>query len=51
MQLAVLWILNQSDGNNSLLDIACKSNIEFRVIYQAAKALIESGLLKKKHTE
>ena len=51
MQLAVLWILNQSDGNNSLLDIARKANIEFRIIYKAAKALIDGGLLQKKNTE
>ena len=47
LQLAMLWVLNQSDGNNSLLDIATKSDIEFRLIFQAATALIESGLLNK----
>ena len=47
MQLAALWILNMSDGYNSLLDIAVKSGIEFRLIKKAADALSECDLLKE----
>lgn len=44
-QLAMLWVLNQSDGENSLLDIAEKANIPFGVIRSAANDLIDSELL------
>jgi aminopeptidase-like protein len=47
MQLAALWILNMSDGNNSLLDISIKSGISFRTIKKSADALTECNLLKK----
>ena len=47
MQLAALWILNMSDGLNSLLDIAIKSGIEFRLIKKSADALTECDLLKE----
>jgi len=43
--LAMLWVLNQSDSKNSLLDIAEKSNIDFNNILAAAKKLQKSGLL------
>jgi aminopeptidase-like protein len=46
-ELAMLWILNYSDGDNSLLDIAAKSSLSFAVLAQAAKRLIEAGLLAK----
>jgi aminopeptidase-like protein len=46
-ELAMLWILNFSDGNFSLLDIAGKSGLSFGVLDQAAKRLIEAGLLAK----
>lgn len=45
-EMAMLWILNYSDGNHSLLDIAERSNIEFRVIHQVACRLQEADLLK-----
>ena len=44
-ELALLWVLNQSDGRNSLLEIAERANMPFRVIRQAAQALIDSDLL------
>jgi aminopeptidase-like protein len=47
-QLAMLWVLNYSDGSNSLLDIALKSGIKFGIIKNAADALYECKLLKKK---
>jgi aminopeptidase-like protein len=42
---ARLWVLNLSDGEFSLLDIAERSNIPFSKISQAAELLRESGLL------
>jgi aminopeptidase-like protein len=47
MQLAALWILNMSNGKNSLLDISIKSGIEFRIIKKSADALIDCNLLKR----
>jgi aminopeptidase-like protein len=46
-EMAMLWVLNLSDGNHALLDIADRANLEFSVIKQAANALLESGLLEK----
>jgi aminopeptidase-like protein len=43
--LALLWVLNQSDGRHSLLDIAVRSRIPFRVINRAAASLEENGLV------
>jgi len=44
-ELAMLWVLNLSDGNHSLLDIAEKSGLEFRMIRNAAEALMQHDLL------
>jgi aminopeptidase-like protein len=44
-QLAMLWVLNQSDGRNSLLDIAHRSGIPFGAISAATSRLREAGLL------
>ena len=44
-QMAFLWILNQSDGTASLLDIAQRSGIEFGLIAQCARDLEAAGLL------
>ena len=44
-----LWILNQSDGDNSLLDISIKSNIDFLKLVDAAKILFEHNLIKLKY--
>lgn len=43
---ARLWVLNFSDGQHSLLDIAERSGIPFAVISDAADLLLENGLLK-----
>ena len=45
LQLAMLWVLNLSDGENTLLDIAERSHIEFRAVRAAADALFDHGLL------
>jgi aminopeptidase-like protein len=44
---ALLWILNQSDGAHSLLDIARKSGLAFSVISEAASVLEKVGLLRE----
>jgi aminopeptidase-like protein len=45
-QLALLWVLNLSDGRYSLLDIAERANMSFTVIRQAADALVAHDLLR-----
>ena len=42
---ALLWVLNQSDGRNSLLDIAERSGLPFAFIANAARLLQENDLL------
>jgi aminopeptidase-like protein len=42
---ARLWVLNLSDGEHSLLDIAERSDIPFSTIREAAKSLSQAGLL------
>jgi aminopeptidase-like protein len=46
-QMAVLWVLNLSDGENSLLDIAERSGIPFNKIHHASEALLKTDLLKE----
>jgi aminopeptidase-like protein len=45
-EMAMLWVLNLSDGTRSLLDIAERSGLAFPTIRQAAGALLEHGLLR-----
>jgi aminopeptidase-like protein len=44
-QLALLHVLNFSDGAHALLDIAERSNLPFHQLERAARALQEVGLL------
>jgi aminopeptidase-like protein len=44
-QLALLWVLNQSDGSKSLLDIATRARLPFHVVASAAKELLGADLL------
>ena len=44
-EMSLLWVLNMSDGQNTLLDIAERSDIAFSSIQEAAKALFDCGLL------
>ena len=46
LQLSMLWVLNQSDGNHDLLDIAIRSGIPFSTIATAAGMLHEHELLE-----
>lgn len=43
---AMLWILNQSDGEHDLLDIAARSGVPMERIVTAADALIQARLLR-----
>jgi aminopeptidase-like protein len=43
---ALLWVLNQSDGTHSVLDIAERSHLPFETLTAAAAALTSAGLLR-----
>ncbi|MBP2706418.1 DUF4910 domain-containing protein [Microbispora sp. RL4-1S] len=45
-QMAMLWVLNLSDGDHSLLDVSERSGLTFGEVARAARALEEAGLLK-----
>jgi len=45
-ELALLWVLNLSDGTHSLLDIAERSGMPFPEIRQSAESLAACGLLE-----
>jgi aminopeptidase-like protein len=45
LQMAMLWVLNQSDGQTSLLDIAERAGIRFQAIRAAADLLRDHQLL------
>lgn len=44
-ELALFWVLNQSDGRHSLLDIAERSGLPFRIVARAALRLADADLL------
>jgi aminopeptidase-like protein len=46
-ELALLWVLNLSDGENGLLDISERSGTSFTAIRAAADALLEVELLRE----
>ena len=45
-ELALLWVLNLSDGSASLLDIAERAEMPFEWIETAAERLSSCGLLR-----
>lgn len=45
LQLALLWVLNLSDGRHTLLDIAERAHMSFRSIRAAADMLLQHELL------
>jgi aminopeptidase-like protein len=45
-QMALLWILNLTDGRHSLLDIAERAGLPFATIRAAADALLDAKLLE-----
>jgi aminopeptidase-like protein len=47
IEMAMLWVLNMSDGEHSLLEAAARSGIEFDSIAEAAQLLCDHDLLKR----
>lgn len=50
-EVAMLWVLNLTDGNHDLLSIAEHAAMKFSRIHQAAHALSQSGLLRELHAD
>lgn len=50
-EMPMLWVLNLSDGNYSLLDIAERSGLRFSLLSIAANVLCEHRLLEKDKTK
>ena len=46
-EMAMLWVLNQADGTQTLLDIARRSALPFAVVRDAALALEAHQLLAR----
>jgi aminopeptidase-like protein len=46
IQMALLWVLNSSDGRHSLLEIADRANLDFDTVHEAASLLSSHGLLE-----
>ncbi len=46
-ELALLWMLNLSDGRHALLDVADRSGLEPARLHDAASALARHGLLRE----
>ncbi len=46
-EMALLWVLNLSDGRHGLLDIAERARVPFHAIARAARALLQAGLLQE----
>ena len=46
-ETAMLWVLNLSDGEHTLLDIAERSGLAFDTVHDAASLLLRHGLLKE----
>jgi aminopeptidase-like protein len=44
-QMAMLWVLNLSDGDHSLLDVAERAGLPFAMVADVAAALQDAGLL------
>jgi aminopeptidase-like protein len=43
--MALLWVLNLSDGTQTVLDMAARSQIDFDTLHYAAQRLCAVGLL------
>jgi aminopeptidase-like protein len=46
-QMAMLWVLNLSDGGSSLLDVAERAGLPFPLVAEVAGALEAAGLLSR----
>ncbi len=47
IQMAFLWILNFSDGNFSLVDIAKRSKISIEILQKASAILLDKNMIKE----
>lgn len=45
-QLAMLWVLSLSDGRHSLLDIAERAGVDFKLIRDVARTLLDCGVIQ-----
>jgi aminopeptidase-like protein len=45
LEYAILWLLNYSDGNHDLIDIAEKSGLDLKLLNSAGKILLEKKLI------
>ena len=50
LQLAMLWVLNLSDGKHTIMDISERAGLEFDLIKKAVDALAEHNLLREIET-
>ncbi len=41
----MLWVLNQSDGTNTLLDVGARSGIPYATLRRCAERLLDANLL------
>jgi aminopeptidase-like protein len=46
-EIAMLWVLNLSDGEHTLLDVAERSGLAFGTVHDTASLLLRHGLLKE----
>jgi aminopeptidase-like protein len=49
-EMAMLWVMNLSDGEHSLLDIARRAGLPFHVVHEAAQLLAHADLLEHADT-
>ncbi len=47
LQLALLWVLNMSDGLKTLLEISEMSGLPFDLLFEASVALTQTGLVRE----
>jgi len=45
LEMALLWVLNLSDGQHGLLEIANRAHLDFGIVRHAARSLGDVGLL------
>ena len=45
-RMAMLWLLNQCDGTNDLLQISAKSGYSIELLEEVVQILLAKGLLK-----
>jgi len=46
-QMAMLWVLNLSDGDHGLLDVAGRAGLPFALVAEVAGTLEDAGLLRR----